>query len=576
MLLSLSVLLICFRVYATQDCSSPTFSFSSYLNPDLLDLTIPPNTVIASFPVEHVQSATVPMQGTYVAAKTDGTSLQFLTTEAFARYEEHEIQEVIIIEVYYQCSTGSRTGIYRQFLKLANNHAPRFLQETYEALVPLPLPKHFDVSPFIADGAGIMARDIDLKNNTVTFSLPTNDYVLIESYAVKDDPKQFKAVLRFKEQVLKLPNKLELTVTATDAGVPQKSSQVSVVIEPDLSIVYDDPPEFKVTFINRTIESDLLLRLELIPGTETSDVLYSVEGTDAEFFTQTVWDNNTGIDLKVVDLQAVPKSKTFLNVVVVARRTQLQKTSCVILLDIPPESIPEPPNATLTCPTASTIETQSYNNATARLGPMNDIAFATDLTHLHIIVDDINDNSPVFTFPANNARYAFPSPQLSHKLLPDQLLTVQATDLDEGINAVIRYSLATNDHFDIDPHTGVIFPLKSAFASEESVTIEIFATDRDGAEDGNTSTMKLRVHKVGDDQLVALTVRDTDPDAFEGTLKQISVKEGIQMETIRSVFSVDGDTKNRNSRSTASRYTTSAIVYAFKEDQLLNHDELKG
>ncbi|XP_035907847.1 cadherin-89D-like isoform X1 [Anopheles stephensi] len=591
------------------------------------------------------------MQGTYVAAKTDGTSLQFLTTEAFARYEEHEIQEVIIIEVYYQCSTGSRTGIYRQFLKLANNHAPRFLQETYEALVPLPLPKHFDVSPFIADGAGIMARDIDLKNNTVTFSLPANDYVLIESYAVKDDPKQFKAVLRFKEQVLKLPNKLELTVTATDAGVPQKSSQVSVVIEPDLSIVYDDPPEFKETFINRTIENGLLLRLELIPGTETSDVLYSVEGTDAEFFTQTVWDNNTGIDLKVVDLQAVPKSKAFLNVVVVARRTQLQKTSCVILLDIPPESIPEPPTATvqkvlsvlhlaemathqdifplvidrcmysiqsqtpgeyffipdattslashefdredgelfagldfpqfwivlkLTCPTASTIETQSNNNATVRLGPMNDIAFATDLTHLHIIVDDINDNSPVFTFPANNARYAFPSPQLSRKLLPDQLLTVQATDLDEGINAVIRYSLATNDHFDIDPHTGVIFPLKSAFASEESVTIKIFATDRDGAEDGNTSTMKLRVHKVGDDQLVALTVRDTDPDAFERTLKEISVKEGIQMETIRSVFSVDGDTKNRNSRSTASRYTTSAIVYAFKEDQLLNHDDLKG
>ncbi|XP_050072823.1 cadherin-89D-like [Anopheles maculipalpis] len=636
---------------ATQHCSSPTFSFSSHLHPELLDLTTPPNTVIASFPVENVRSATVQTQDTYVESKIDGTNLQFLTTEAFAQYEEREIQEVIIIEVYYQCSSGSRTGIYRQFLKLANNHAPRFLQESYEALVPLPLPKHFDVSPFIANGDGIMARDIDLKNNTVTFSVSENDYMLIESHSVKDDPKQFKAILRLKEQVLKMPNKLALTVTATDAGVPQKSSQVSVVIEPDLSIVYDDPPEFKETFINKTIEKDLLLQLELIPGTETNDVLYSVDGTDAEFFTQTVWDNNTGIDLKVIDLQVIPKTKAFLNVVVVARRSQLQKTSCVILLNIPPESVPEPPTKTvekvlsvlhldemvthreifplvidgctysiqsqtpgeyffisdtaspslsskafdredrelfagldfpqfwivlkLTCPIEPTIETQSYNDSAVRLGPTRDIDFSTDLTHLNIIVDDINDNSPVFTFPANNARYGFPSPQLSQKLLPDKLLTVQATDLDEGINAVIRYSLATNDHFDIDPQTGVIFPIKSVFTNAESVTIEIFATDRDGAEDGNTSTMKIRVHRVTEDQLVALTVQGTDPDSFGSTLKEISVKEGIQMATIRSVFSVDGDTNKRSGRSTDSRYTTSAIVYAFKEEQLLTNAELK-
>uniref|UniRef100_A0A182SJD0 Cadherin domain-containing protein n=1 Tax=Anopheles maculatus TaxID=74869 RepID=A0A182SJD0_9DIPT len=328
-------------------CSSPSFSFASYLHPELLDLTTPPNTVIASFPVENVRTATVQTKDAYVETRIDGTNLQFLTTEAFAQYEEREIQEVLIIEVYYQCSSGTRTGIYRQFLKLANNHAPRFLQETYEALVPLPLPKHFDVSPFIANGAGIMARDIDLKNNTVTFSIPENDYLLIESHGVKDDPKQFKAILRLKEQVLKMPNKLELIVTGTDAGVPQKSSQVSVIIEPDLSIVYDDPPEFKETFINRTIEKDLLLQLELVPGTETSDVLYSVEGTDAEFFTQTVWSNNTGIDLKIVDLQALPKTKAFLNVVVVASRTQLQKTSCVILLNIPSESVPEPPDTTV-------------------------------------------------------------------------------------------------------------------------------------------------------------------------------------------------------------------------------------
>ncbi|XP_049296498.1 protocadherin gamma-A4-like [Anopheles funestus] len=649
MLLLLSVVAICFRLYASQECSSPTFDFKSYLNPELLDLTTLPNTVIASFSVEYVQSATVQSQPNYIGSRINGTELQFFTTEAFTQYEEREIQQIIIIEVFYQCTSGSKEGLYRQFLKLANNHAPRFLQDSYEALVPLPLPKHFDLSPFLANGDGIMARDIDLINNTVTFSVSTNDYMLIESHAVKDDVKQFKAILRLKEQVLKMPNKLELTVTAVDAGVPPKSSKASVIIEPDLSIVYDDPPEFKETFINRTIEEDLLVQLELIPGTETNDVEYSVEGMDAKFFTQTVWTNNTGIDLRLTNLHTLPEAKTFLNVVVVARRSQLQKTSCVILLNIPPDSLPEPPSTTvekvlsvlhlkemsthrdifplvldsctysiqsqtpgeyffiedtslsakafdredadlfsgldfpqfwivlkLACPIRSTIVAESYN-VSNRLGPIKDIEFSTDLTHLNIIVDDVNDNSPVFTFPTNNASFAFPSPQLARKLLPERLLTVEASDLDEGINAVIRYSLAMNDHFDIDPHTGVIIPLKSAFVHEESVTLEIFATDRDGAEDGNTSTMKLHVHKVTDEQLVALTVSDMDPDTLGRTLQEISVKEGIQMETVRSVFSVDGESSTLYSRSaTATRYTTTAVAYAFKEDRLLSHDELKG
>ncbi|XP_053666283.1 protocadherin gamma-A4-like [Anopheles marshallii] len=649
MYLLLSVLAICLRLYASQECSSPTFDFKSYLNPELLDLTTLPGSVIARFPVEHVQSATIQTQDNYIETRINGTELQFFTTEAFAQYEEREIQQIVIIQVFYQCTSGSVTGLYRQYFKLANNHAPRFLQETYEAVVPLPLPKHFDLSPFLGNGVGIMARDIDLINNTVTFSISANDYMLIESSAVKDDLKQFKAILRLKEQVLKMPNVLELTVTAVDAGIPQKSSEVRVIIEPDLSIVYEDPPEFKETFINRTIELDLLLQLELIPGTETHDVQYGVEGADAKFFTLTVWANNTGVDIKVNNLHTLPEAKTFLNVVVVAKRSQLQKTSCVILLSIPPESIPEPPKTTvqkvlsvlhlkemsehrdifplvidsctysiqsqtpgdyffiqdtslssrefnredadlfagldfpqfwivlrLACPIRSTMGAESYNTSN-RFGPMRDIEFSTDLTHLNIVVDDINDNSPVFTFPSNNARVAFPSPQLSRKLLPDQLLTVRASDLDEGINAVIRYSLAMNDHFDIDPQTGVIFPLKSAFALGESVTIEIFATDRDGAEDGNTSTMKLHVHKAADDQLAALTVKDMDPDTFQRTLQEISVKTGIQIETIRSVYSVDAATSNLYSRSASdARYTTTAVVYAFQDGQLVSQDELKG
>uniref|UniRef100_A0A182N8A6 Cadherin domain-containing protein n=1 Tax=Anopheles dirus TaxID=7168 RepID=A0A182N8A6_9DIPT len=642
------------RDETTAGCSSPTFDFDFYRHPEELDLTTSPQTVIASFVVENVRSATVDDKASYITVRLVGSELQFLTTEAFAQYEEHETLAFIIVQVSYECTTGpSPAGTYRHHLKLANNHAPRFLQETYEALVPLPLPKHFDVSPFIANGAGVMARDIDLVNNEVTFSIADNDYMIVESLAIPNDPKQFKAILRLKEQVLKMPNKLELTVTATDNGVPTKSSQVSVFIEPDLSIVYDDPPEFKETFVNRTIEKDLLLQLELIPGTETNDVQYTVEGIDAQYFTLVRWANNTGVDLKVNDLQDLPNSKTFLNVIVVARRSELQKTTCVVLLDIPPDSLPETPDTTvekvlgvlhlkemiehrdifplavescvytilsqtpgdyffiqdaehslsskafdredgnlfseldfpqfwivlqLKCTSLSTLNPQDepYTSPINRLGPMRDIDFSTTLTHLNVIVEDVNDNSPEFSYPLNNARVAFPSPRLVQKILPENLLKVEASDRDEGINAVIRYALAVNSHFDIDPQTGVIFPLKTVFATDDSTSLEIFATDRDGAEDGNTSVMRITVYKASDDQLAALTVDEIDPDALYSTLREISSKEGIQIELIKNVFSVTGDEGKTNSRSSTARYTTTAVVYAFKDDNLLLHDELQS
>uniref|UniRef100_A0A182IV32 tRNA (guanine(37)-N1)-methyltransferase n=1 Tax=Anopheles atroparvus TaxID=41427 RepID=A0A182IV32_ANOAO len=271
----------CLRFHAAQACSSQTFDFVNHFNPEELDLSTPPDTVIASFLVENVNAVFLVPAPVYIGARLVGSQLTFFTTANFSQYEEHEVQLVIILQVTYTCATGQKNGIYRQNIKEANNHAPRFLEEAYRALVPLPLPKYFDVSPYLANGAGVMARDIDLVNNTVQFSLSNNDYFTIESHPVTGDVKQFKAILRLREQVLKLANTVELIVTATDRGVPPKASQAIVTIEPDLSIVYDDPPEFKDIFINGTLEKDAVIQLELIPGTETKDVQYTLEGSDS-------------------------------------------------------------------------------------------------------------------------------------------------------------------------------------------------------------------------------------------------------------------------------------------------------
>ncbi|ETN59037.1 hypothetical protein AND_009367 [Anopheles darlingi] len=318
MLFYLLFVICCSQFSTAQDCASPSFNFVSHVNPEELDLTTPPGTVVASFPVENVKSVrgyTNDKDTLYLDVRLSGTELQFFTTEHFPKYEEQEILLQILLQAVYTCTSTEKRGIYRQSFKLANNHAPKFLLDNYRAQVPLPLPKNFDISPFLADGKGVGARDIDLVNNSVAFTITDNNYIYVESLPVQDDPKEFKAILRLKDQVLKMPDILTLTVTATDQGVPPKASQVNVVIEPDITIIYDDPPAFKETFVNVTIDKNLLIKLELIPGTKTDDVQYSVDGPDAHYFKRSVWSNNTGLDLELINLEVLPATKGYLNIV---------------------------------------------------------------------------------------------------------------------------------------------------------------------------------------------------------------------------------------------------------------------
>ncbi|XP_055849639.1 protein dachsous [Episyrphus balteatus] len=114
---------------------------------------------------------------------------------------------------------------------------------------------------------------------------------------------------------------------------------------------------------------------------------------------------------------------------------------------------------------------------------------------VQIIVDDVNDNKPIFD------RYPFRT-QVPTLIQPGKtLLQVSATDADQGINGEILYSLindATANKFRINPNTGMVSATQS-LASEHGrlLHLEVMARDKGNPPQSSISLIEIRV---GDEQ----------------------------------------------------------------------------
>ncbi|XP_059821083.1 protocadherin Fat 4 [Hypanus sabinus] len=112
-----------------------------------------------------------------------------------------------------------------------------------------------------------------------------------------------------------------------------------------------------------------------------------------------------------------------------------------------------------------------------------------------LIVDDINDNVPVFAFKTYHAVTPENAPTGTDVLL------VNATDADEGVNAVVSYSLVGgNSKFSINPSTGQI--ITSALLnreSKEAYNLIVVATDGGVPQSKSSSaTVLLTVSDIND------------------------------------------------------------------------------
>lgn len=115
----------------------------------------------------------------------------------------------------------------------------------------------------------------------------------------------------------------------------------------------------------------------------------------------------------------------------------------------------------------------------------------TQRVPVQIIIDDVNDNKPVFE------KYPFRG-QVATLVQPGQmLLQVSATDIDDATNGEIVYSLindSTNGKFRMNPNTGVLSATQS-LSSENGhlIRLEIIARDKGNPPQSSMGLIELRV-----------------------------------------------------------------------------------
>ncbi|XP_054024592.1 protocadherin gamma-A2-like [Dryobates pubescens] len=143
----------------------------------------------------------------------------------------------------------------------------------------------------------------------------------------------------------------------------------------------------------------------------------------------------------------------------------------------------------------------------------------TGTARIRVVVLDANDNAPVFSPAEYTVRVPEDLP------VGSTLVTVKATDADDGLYGDVKYSLkkateTASDIFQIDSEKGVITLVRSLdFEEGDAYEVEVQATDGDGLFD--TARVTITVTDVNDNTpelTVSSSVSEVSEDAPQGTV----------------------------------------------------------
>ncbi|XP_076655070.1 dachsous cadherin-related 1 [Halictus rubicundus] len=142
-----------------------------------------------------------------------------------------------------------------------------------------------------------------------------------------------------------------------------------------------------------------------------------------------------------------------------------------------------------------------------------------------LLVTDVNDNAPKF----EQERYEAHLLEASEPGTP--VLNVTATDLDEGANSAVKYSLINSTWFTIDENSGLITTITHVDCEADPAPIlVVVATDSGRPALSSSATVRVTVHDLNDNEPI-----------FEKPLYNVNVSEDMPVGCFLKVQATDPD-----------------------------------
>nr|XP_057940770.1 protocadherin-23 isoform X2 [Doryrhamphus excisus] len=483
---------------------------------------------------------------------------------------------------------SSRTFVVVKVLNV-NDHSPSisvlFLSETGEAVVS----EDAGIGDYVAR---ISVSDPDLHGERVSVALQGGD----GKFTLKQTDDFLFALCVDAELDREDRDLYQLKVHASDLGSPPLSSETVLVIK--VSDANDCPPVFmKDIFIVRITEDapkgTSLIRMQAQDNDQgvNADVNYSILKSDRDSLVSI--DAWSGLVTTAGPLDREIQAEVWFLVVAADQgEAALSSTATVTLLledvndnePVFPQglynmSVPEhsPPGSCFLQVVAEDADSPEFGTLVYSLSDQNqlfhidphtgDLCVSQDIdrdvgqtshdilvtaedpgglsaqTYVHVDVEDLNDNTPVF----NPKEY---TTSISSHAQPDtEILNVIATDTDSGRFGTVTYAVLPGDLsalFAVHPHAGMLY-LTSPLTHLGGASVKLAITAQDGGGLNSPRPAEVTVHILSSAQA---------PPVFQRSRYNFSVPEDAPPGTIVGTVRATGPTGNASVESVSYRISS--------------------
>ncbi|XP_013177838.1 PREDICTED: uncharacterized protein LOC106125270 [Papilio xuthus] len=203
----------------------------------------------------------------------------------------------------------------------------------------------------------------------------------------------------------------------------------------------------------------------------------------------------------------------------------------------------------------------SYDYGTYRWVLTDPILYNPRRSFVNLIVNDINDNDPIFDLKENEPiAVGYPLPELEEIVPPRALVELTATDADIGENAALVY-WSSEPALAVSPTTGRVHISNSSLLQQGAV-LRVSATDRNGV-DGRTGHIDLMLRLLDVHQIAVVTVQDAFLEDEIIVLTNLTNALGYEVKALRSVIMPMDSNDNTNRKERAAVVSAGALLRLF-------------